>query len=111
MATIPPMKVGQRFELGSEYPPRIAIVSRVHRLPEWADRIEVVYLDNKGLAVAEDMRWDGSQWVFVHDGPCAAYADNSNRLKRHAEALYAERSQLRRDPFRSNKRIPRKGRI
>jgi len=107
MGNPPHVKIGQRIEIGTDFPIRRGIVSHIHKAVEWADRIEVVYLDHKGLAVAEDMHWNGSRWEFVVAGPSATYADNSRRLKRYADILYAERSALRSRLRRPDKRFPR----
>ena len=48
--------------------------------------VEVVYL-NRNRAIAEDVRWDGEQWVFVREGPCGIYADNCDRLAPYIATL------------------------
>lgn len=52
---------------------------------------EVVYRDDRGRAINEDVKWDGERWTFVSDGPCGGYADRYDRLREYV-------SQLRRGP-------------
>lgn len=54
-----------------------AAVSLVHS----SDRVEVVYLSQSGVYVAEDAVLADGRWQFEAPGACATYAERSPRLQ------------------------------
>ena len=56
--------------------------------------IEVVYLDDKGASIAEDMKWVDGSWGFVKSSPGGTYAADSSRLAPFALRLRAELEHL-----------------
>ena len=53
------------------------------------NKVEVVYLDRKNLAIAEDAKFKDGKWSFVYPEACGTYADNSSRLSEYVSTLRA----------------------
>ena len=54
--------------------------------------VEVVYLDQKGMAIAELVKWTGESWEFVSKEPSGTYAERSARFAEFARALKGRRN-------------------
>lgn len=78
----PMLKEGDVISIGSF---KHAVVCSITGLEK--NFCEAVYLDNRGKAINEDVRWNGTTWEFVHSGPCGGYADQSTRLAPYVRKL------------------------
>lgn len=74
-----PVKEGDSIMVGTVH----AIVSTVF-LP---DRVEIVYLNQTGRAVAENAIRTNGKWQFESNMVDATYADGSDRLRKFAAQL------------------------
>ncbi len=82
---MPNIKESQLIYICSAPDKKPAVVSAV--LSPDGNICEVVYLD--GIkAIAESVKWDGKDWVFVSLGVCGTYANNP-RLAPYAAQLRA----------------------
>tara|TARA_R100001460_G_scaffold31010_1_gene61174 strand:+ start:340 stop:615 length:276 start_codon:yes stop_codon:yes gene_type:complete len=79
MSDRPEVKLADWISFGSTIFSKSAVVCKVYADSRSAD-IEVVYLDNQGRAINEDMVWEDGEWKFVIAGPCGGYADKKPRL-------------------------------
>lgn len=66
---------------------RMAVVSRIYE--GITDKIEIVYLDDRDRAIAEDVFLEDGEWHFVEAGPNGGYADNIPRLTGYVRKLKA----------------------
>lgn len=64
-----------------------AVVSHIYK--DEPNKVEVVYLDRKNLAIAEDAQFKDGKWSFVYPEACGTYADNSSRLGEYVSTLRA----------------------
>ena len=79
---MPKVGPGQWVHVGPAHLGRPAVVCDVHEA-----HIEVVYLDDKNMAINEDVVWDGEKWKFKHNGPCGGYAYRYSRLSQYFAIL------------------------
>ena len=79
---MPTVEQGQWVHVGPAHLGRSAVVCNVHD-----EHIEIVCLDDKNMAINEDVVWDGEKWEFKHPGPCGGYADRYSRLSRYVAIL------------------------
>lgn len=77
------------IKIGNEFGPW-AVACHVYDDPT-REGIEVVYLNEKGQAISEDVIWDGKTWSFKHSGAVGGYADRSSRLIGFVQTLKSGR--------------------
>lgn len=80
------IKIGEWISIGKNHIPAV-----VCSISESREQAEIVYEDDKGKAINEEVRWNGSCWEFVVKGPSGGYADNSLRLQNFVNILRAGR--------------------
>lgn len=84
--TRPQVKEHDIIHFGSGFLGKKAVVSRVYSEDNNND-IEVVYLDERGRAIYEDMTWMGEKWEFCDKGPAGGYADGKSRFSSYIQTL------------------------
>lgn len=77
MAEKPTVSPGDSINIGTNSAIR-AVVCQL--LNGTSGDLEVVYLDNSNRAINENVKWTGTHWKFVRQGPGGGYADNYPRL-------------------------------
>ena len=90
MPDVPAVRPGDEIRIGTG-PEAIVATS-----PQDDDSVEAVYLDTKGVAIAERVCWTGEGWEFASRGPAGTYAENSARFGRFARELKAKARARRR---------------
>jgi hypothetical protein len=86
MTKKPNVKPGDWISFGNGPFPMNAVVCSVYHDNALAD-IEVVYLDERGRAINEDMVWKDGVWKFKDSGAGGGYADRYEHLKNYVMQL------------------------
>ena len=87
MSPQPELKPGDLIEITGSYPVPAVVASIA-----FEDTYEVVYIDETGNAVVEEVQWADGVWRFLHLTPKRLRAGNQERYQSFVRLLQEKRS-------------------
>ena len=85
MPSQPELKPSDLIEITGSHPIPAIVTSDA-----FEDAYEVVYLDETGKAVAEEVQWVDGEWKFVNLTPSRVDAENQERFRPFVKQLRAK---------------------
>ena len=82
MSSQPELKPSDLIEITGSHP-----IPAVVTASAFEDAYEVVYLDETGKAVAEEVRWVDGEWKFLHLTPTRIDAESLERFQPFVKLL------------------------